>query len=196
MRARTHMGDRLRIAALALPLIVAIGCAHKPATVDPPPPPPPPRVKLAVLKVESDQFPDVAKALNNQLREVQIKGVDDYFLSKVTLEVVQLSIECVEQTPACYQAVGRSLSAQKLLMAQISAGPTPRRGKRKDRVPSVGLVVTLFDVEGGEPIQRIEHSFKNENEAVQGAAEVVTAAAGPAKTAPASSPPPQARAGK
>src|SRR5262245_42765959 len=75
----------------------------------------PKRVKLAVFKVESEQFPELAKALNAQLQDVHIKGVDDYFLSRVTLEVVQLSIECVEQTPACWSAVGKSLSAQKLL---------------------------------------------------------------------------------
>jgi hypothetical protein len=154
-------------------------------------------VKLAVLKVESEQFPDVAKAINVQLQDVQIKGVDDYFLSKVTLEVVQLSIECVEATPACYQAVGKSLSAQRLLLAQLSAGPTPRKGKRRDRVPAIDVAVTVFDVEHGQAIQRVQKRFKNGPEAIQGLAALVQeAAAPPGSATSANQPPAQARAGR
>jgi hypothetical protein len=149
----------------------------------------PRRVKLAVLKVESEQFPDLAKALNNQLRDVQVKGVDDYFISKVTLEVVQLSIECVEQTPACYAAVGKSLSAQRLLMAHLTPGPVPRKGKKRDRVPPVTVSVTQLDAEAGTAVQQVEKQFKNEAEAMQGLTEVVQQAAGQSPTTmPASAP--------
>src|SRR5262245_50766785 len=69
------------------------------------------RMKLAVLPVESEQFPRVARGLNGVFQDVRMKGIDDYFLSRVTLEVVQLSIECVEPNSACYAAVGHSLGA-------------------------------------------------------------------------------------
>jgi hypothetical protein len=164
---------------LALPLFG--GCAlfsHHAAA--PPPPPPPKRTKLAVLKVDSDQFPEVARALNNQMRDVHMKGIDDYFLSKVTLEVVQLSIECVEPTAACYTAVGKSLSADKLLMARIVPGPVPKRVKKKDRVPAVNVTVTLFDVEAGSPVDAAEKQFKNAAEASQGLTELVLQATGQA----------------
>jgi hypothetical protein len=150
----------------------------------------PKRVKLAVLKVESDQFPDLAKALNDQMRDVQVKGVDDYFISKVTLEVVQLSIECVEQTPACFGAVGKSLSAQRLLVAHITAGVVPKKGRKKDRVAPVTIAVTQVDAEAGTALQQAEKQFKNEKEAIQGLNEVVQQAAGAAVVAapPASEP--------
>src|SRR5437016_672783 len=79
------------------------------------------RVKLAVLPVESDSFPRLAASVNALLRDVQVRGVDDYFVSKVALEVVQLSIECVDSTSACMAAVGRSLASDRLLLAQLTA---------------------------------------------------------------------------
>lgn len=170
----------------------------------------PKRVKLAVLKVESDQFPELAKALNAQLRDVQVKGVDDYFISKVTLEVVQLSIECVEQTPQCLGQVGKSLSAQRLLVARLTPGATPRRGGKRNRPVTVS--VTQIDAEQGTALQQAEKEFKNEQEAMQGITDVVNQAAGQevaAKPSSSSAPPPsekperpvrkskpQARAGK
>src|SRR5262245_11971274 len=121
------------------------GCAHGPRRPQPeaagPPPVEPQRTKLAVLPVESDLYPDVANSINNSLREVHVKGVDDYFLSKATLEVVQLSIECVEPTSECLVAVGKSLGANKLLVASIA--PAGRRKHDK----SVRVTVTLFDVD-------------------------------------------------
>ena len=101
---------------------LALGCAHAPRAerVQAPPPPPKPRVKLAVLPVDTDAFPQIAASLNRALHDVKVKGVDDYFLSKVTLEVVQLSIECVQPTSECYSAVGKSLSANKLLLGHIA----------------------------------------------------------------------------
>jgi hypothetical protein len=150
----------------------------------------PKRVKLAVLKVESDQFPELAKALNAQLRDVQVKGVDDYFISKVTLEVVQLSIECVEQTPNCLGQVGKSLSAQRLLVARLTPGATARKSK-KNRPVTVS--VTQIDAEQGTALQQAEKEFKNEQEAMQGITDVVNQAAGQevaAKPSSSSAPPP------
>jgi hypothetical protein len=135
--------------------------------------------------VESEQFPSLAQALNTQLQDVHVKGVDDYFLSKVTLEVVQLSIECVEQTPNCWSAVGKSLAAQKLLVAKLTAGPTPKKGKKKDRVPAVNVQITLFDTEAGTPAEEANKQFKNQSEASEGLTALVQQATGEAPPAPA-----------
>ena len=157
--------------------MLAFGCAHAPSpSVQAPPPPPKPRVKLAVLPVDTDTFPQIAASLNRALHDVKVKGVDDYFLSKVTLEVVQLSIECVQPTSDCYSAVGKSLSANKLLLGHIAP-----IGKRK-RDKSVRVTITLFDVDAGEAANVVDRIFKTPELASQGAQDLVAeAAAEPAR---------------
>jgi hypothetical protein len=160
------------LAKLVLGLaLTAVGCA-----TDPPPPPkhavtPPPvqdnRVKLAVLPVESDSYPRAARAINDLLRNVHVRGVDDYFVSKVGLEVVQLSIECVEQSDSCYAAVGKSLMSQRLLLAQIAPMGTRRRDK------GLRVTFTLFDVETGSAVNVVDHTYKNENDALGGLSELL-----------------------
>jgi hypothetical protein len=180
---------KLLLVALALG-----GCAHtassragNPRRVDSPSAPK--RVKLAVLPVESDVFPRVASNLNGVLHDVHVRGVDDYFLSKVTLEVVQLSIECVDATSACYAAVGRSLGAQQLLIARVVPGAVPAkpaatRGKKKRdplQVPPrpLSVTVTLFDVEGGAAASEVERAFKSEDEAAPAMGDLVQATVDP-----------------
>lgn len=133
------------------------------------------RVKLAVLPVDADQFPQVAQSLNNSLRAVKVPGVDDYFISKVTLEVVQLSIECVQQTSDCYRAAGRSLSVNKLLLGQVTAVGKRRRDK------SVRVTITLFDVDAGAPANVVDRVYKTPDLASQGAQDLVAEAAEPQK---------------
>ena len=168
MRARVH-GWLLATAG-----VLAIGCAHKPAqqAEGPPQAAPKTRVKLAVLPVDADAFPQIAASLNNAFHDVKVKGVDDYFLSKVTLEVVQLSIECVQSTSECYSAVGKQLSANKLLLGHIVA-----LGKRR-RDKTVRVTVTLFDVDSGEAANVVDHVYKTPELASQGAGELVAEAAG------------------
>jgi hypothetical protein len=152
-------------------MFLAVGCAHAPAQrAETLPPAPKARVKLAVLPVDSDAFPQIAASLNNALHNVKVKGVDDYFLSKVALEVVQLSIECVQPTSECYAAAGKSLSANKLLLGHITA-----MGKRK-RDKSVRVTITLFDVEAGEATNVVDRVFKTPELASQGAQELVAEA--------------------
>lgn len=161
-------GLRLLWAALLL-----AGCAHTQPTAAPPAAPPP-RVKLAVLPVESDAFPRAAEALNAQMRDVKVQGVDDYFLSKVTLEVVQLSIECVEPSSACYAAVGHSLSAERLLLAQLQPAPgaPPPRSRHHRRKKTIArpvrVTITLFDVGAGEATHVADRTFKSDGEAAVG----------------------------
>ena len=168
MRARVH-GWLLGIT------LAAIGCAHAPPPVAETPPPPKARVKLAVLPVDADAFPQIAESLNRALHDVKVKGVDDYFLSKVTLEVVQLSIECVQPTSDCYSAVGKSLSANRLLLGHIAAV-----GKKK-RDKSVRVTITLFDVDKGEAANVVDRVYKTPELASQGAQDLVAEAAEPAK---------------
>jgi hypothetical protein len=151
--------------------LAAVGCA---TTSSPPPTQavkPPPvqdnRIKLAVLPVESDAYPRAARAINDLLRNVHVRGVDDYFVSKVGLEVVQLSIECVEQTDSCYAAVGKSLMSQRLLLAQIAPMGTRRRDK------GLRVTFTLFDVLAGSALNVVDHTYKNENDALGGLSELL-----------------------
>jgi len=120
-----------------------------------------PKVKLAVLAVESDKFPKVAQAATASLAKAHVTGIDEVEVSKVSLEVVQLSIECVEQTPDCYEAVGKSLAANRLLFAQV-APDKPGTRKRDVRV-----TITLFDVDTRAP-KTAEKVFKSERDATAG----------------------------
>jgi hypothetical protein len=157
---------------VALVLLVVSGCA----TTAPPPekkvervPEEGPirhRLKLAVLPVESDNYPRLAKGINGVFHDIQVPGVDDYFLSRVTLEVAQLAIECVDVTNECWMAVGKSLTSDRLLLAQIT-----RPGKKKDR--TVQLSVTYFDVGSGQPVHAANHTFKTEDEALRGMKDLI-----------------------
>ncbi|MDB4956791.1 MAG: hypothetical protein JWO36_4360 [Myxococcales bacterium] len=154
---------------LAMLVMLAIAaCSH--------PPPPaapvvvvPKKTRLSILPAESDAFPKAAKALTESLTSAHVSGVDDTQISKVSLEVVQLSIECVDATVACFQAAGRSLSANQLLFAQISAEP-----KKHLRV-----TVTLFDVDTQTAKKTQEKVFANDTEATAGVAELVSEATKP-----------------
>ncbi len=140
-----------------MPWLVLCACGgHSP----PPAAPTPPKVvTLAILPAESDAFPVAAKATTDSLSRAHVAGVDRTQVSKVSLEVVQLSIECVEATPACYQQVGKTLAADRLLFAQIAPGP-----KRKQ----LKVTVSLFDVQvAGEP-KTAEKVFTSEKDAQSG----------------------------
>src|SRR5262245_54386968 len=105
---------------LAMGLLAVLGCVNAtnmPTVVTPDRPTPPKGTRLAVLPVESDGFPEVAEWVTNLLADVRVSGVDEYFKTRVALEVVQLSIECVDPTAQCYTQVGKSLQANRLLMA-------------------------------------------------------------------------------
>jgi hypothetical protein len=160
-------------------LVAALGCS--PVTsgpyVLPDRPTPPKGIRLAVLPVESDGFPEVAEWFSNLLADVRVSGVDEYFKTRVALEVVQLSIECVDATPQCYSQVGKSLQANKLLMAVITAGG----GRKRDR--TVKVRVMLFDVDKGAEITSAEKQFKNKDEALADAEELVNHALGDRKQA-------------
>jgi hypothetical protein len=122
-----------------------------------------PKLKLAVLAVESDKFPKVAQAATDSLAKAQVKGMDEVEVSKVSLEVVQLSIECTEPTADCYEAVGKSLAANRLLFAQVGPGVITKGRKRDVRV-----TITLFDVDTRASQKTAEKVFPNEKDAAAG----------------------------
>jgi hypothetical protein len=165
---------RARGSSWLLGVLLLFGCAHAPPPrrAAAPPPPAPIRTKLAVLPVDADPYPLVAEALNRALHDVKVAGIDDYFLSKVALEVVQLSIECVQPTTDCYKAAGKSLAANKLLLAHV----TPLGKRKKDK--SVRVTVTLFDVDAGEATNVVDRVYRTPEAASEGAGTLVAEAAG------------------
>ena len=149
-------------------LIASMGCtppASKPVT-----PGTPGKRIWAVLPAESDTFPIAARSTTERLRRARVRGLDEPQISKVSLEVVQLSIECVERTPACYEAVGKSLSANELLFAEIDEGPKKQ---------SIRVTVTLFDVDTKQRKKAAIKVFASEEDVVWGVADVVAEATKP-----------------
>lgn len=137
-----------------------VGCAHgHVATVAPAD-----KIKLLTLPAESDAFPAIAKAATSALSHARVTGVDESGISKVSIEVVQLSIECVDSTASCYDAAARSLSANKLLFAQIdNDGVKPK------------VTVTLFDRASKAP-KTAERTYASEAAAMAGLDGLITEA--------------------
>jgi hypothetical protein len=139
-----------------------MACGHAPTAADAPASPP--KVQLAVLPAESDAFPRAAQAVSASLAAAKVSGIDQRQVSKVSLEVVQLSVECVDPTSTCYEAIGRSMSVNRLLFARISGGAQKRQLK---------IMVTLFDVDAKAVVRKAEKVFATEAEATAGAAALV-----------------------
>src|SRR6185503_19600523 len=111
-----------------LMVVTISACTHAgspaaPAAVSSPPPQARPAkiARLVALPAESATYPKLARAATDSLSRAQVDGLGAAQVSKVSLEVVQIAIECVDPSSTCYQAVGRSLTASGLLFAQIAA---------------------------------------------------------------------------
>jgi len=116
-------------------------------------------VRLAWLPADEYAFPDVAAALNDRMEAVHISGVDVSFRAPVSMEVAQLSLECVAQTTACYTQVGNSLQANRLLWAELAAvGAGHKRLK---------AVVSLFDVDQKRLVRRAQETYDGREGALQ-----------------------------
>jgi hypothetical protein len=146
-----------------------MGCPPASTTKAPPVYSPGKRI-WAVLPAESDAFPIAARAASERLRRARVRGMDEPQVSKVSLEVVQLSIECVERSPDCYQKVGKSLAANELLFAEIDEGPKKQ---------SIKVTVTLFDVDAMKRKKAAIKVFASEEDVVWGVADVVAEATKP-----------------
>ena len=115
------------------------------------------------LPAESDAFPAIAKATTSALGQAKLAGVDERVSSKVSMEVVQLSIECVDPSATCYEAVAKSLAANRLLFAAIDVeGARPK------------IAVTVFDV--GQAPRTKERTFDTEAAALAGVDQLVAEA--------------------
>jgi len=147
--------------------MMACGPARPVPSAPMPPPAARPALRLAVIPADSDAFPRAARAVSASLSSARIPGVGTTAVSKVSLEVVQLSIECVDPTDACYQAIGRSMSANRLLFARIDPGVTRRE---------LRVAVTLYDVDAGSAKRTAAKLFPTEDQAVEGAAALVAEA--------------------
>lgn len=155
--------------ALGLLFAYAAGCATTSSTTKPTTTAKaaPARSKLAVLPVESDSFPKAARALNLALDQAAFGGQKlDILRPKASLEVIQLSIECVEPTTSCYAAVGRSLGVEHVVLSQLQGG-----AKRRDK--QVKIALTLFDIKRSEPVEVASETFADENAAERGIAMLV-----------------------
>ena len=149
-------------------LIAVVGCV--PASTVTPVVPTPQKHSFVVVPAESDAFPLAAAATTDRLRRARLRGFNEPDISKVSLEVVQLSIECTEATVACYERVGKELSASQLLFAEIAKGP------KRD---SVKITVTLFDVDAKVRKRAVAKVFETEDDVSFGVADVVAEATKP-----------------
>jgi hypothetical protein len=143
--------NRMAIVALA----VVSGCAtttHRQQSVPSPPAAvvsPPPAVRLAWLPFDASASSGLTTAVNEQLEHLAIDGVTQSVRAPVSMEMAQLAIECIEKTPRCYAAVGRSVGADRLLWVDLD-----RHGHG-----NLTLRVALFDVGRGGIVREAEQSY-------------------------------------
>jgi hypothetical protein len=148
------------------------GCPHP----KPPAGPPPPqrnaagilmtgRPIFAIIPAESERFPAAAEQANASMREARLDGLDPPQMSSISLEMLQISIECIDPTVACYEAVGKTLQANQILFTEIKPGR-----KRKE----VKVKVTLFDVDNRKLRGNATKSFPSEAAAAKGVEAVIT----------------------
>jgi len=160
-RERPSGGTKLPI---ALALVCLLGaCASQPA--------PPPRraaqtpaadpVRLVWLPVESLVAPAIAATANDALARVRPRDATQSARAPVSMEVAQLTIECIQPTPACHAAVGRSLGADRLLWVEVRAPAG---------APAVAVALEVFDVGRGASLQHAERTFKDATDAGAGIA--------------------------
>ncbi|MFN0253723.1 MAG: hypothetical protein ACKV2T_43040 [Kofleriaceae bacterium] len=165
MRARDDHRNSAILLVVFLAASVGAGCL-------PPKPPPKPvyrpgNLVFAVLPAESQMFPIAARAATERLRRARVKGLDEPRMSNVSLDVVQLQIECVDANLDCYERVGKELAANQMLFAEIVNGP------RKD---SIRVTITLFDVDLKKRRKAASKVFASEEDVVWGVAEVIAEA--------------------
>ena len=127
-------------------------------------------VKLAVLPSDSLLFADIASALDRQLAEARLTGIGPMVRAKVSMEVAQLSLECVSQTDECYTQVGRFLQVDRLLWGSIA---------RDAQSTGVRVTVVLLDVRRGAAVSRAEQIFAQSEAAIGGLRQLVDRATSP-----------------
>jgi hypothetical protein len=144
---------RLNLPTVAL-LTLASGCAAAVKQQARPAPKPPvaavsPRARMAWMPCESRAQPELAAAINGRLDQAKVADVKESFQASVSMETAQLAMECIEKTPRCYAAVGRSIGADRLLWADLD----------RNAAGQLTLRVSLFDVESGAMVRVVEGHY-------------------------------------
>src|SRR5262245_5098940 len=140
-------------------------------------------VRLAWLPVEEHLFAELGPEVNHRLESAKPEGVDVTFMAPVSMEVAQLSLECIQQTIPCYLEVGKMLAANRLLWASIA--PVGKRSGMK-------ITLVLFDVDRAQVVRRSEETFAGGEAARIGLDDLVTSTLGYTRIAGhSSSPPPE-----
>jgi hypothetical protein len=129
--------------------------------------------RMAWMPCDGRAQPELVAAVNGRLEQAKVAGVKESFQASVSMEMAQLAIECIEKTPRCYTAVGRSIGADRLLWADL------------ERTPGVGLTlrVSLFDVEGGAMIRAAEGRYPSAKAAAGDVEALVARAEAPERLA-------------
>jgi hypothetical protein len=168
---------RRKISLLGALLGALLGCATKapPRVAAPTRAPPSGGVaRLAVLPSDSLLFSDIAVALDQQLARARVSGVGPMVRANVSMEVAQLSLECVSATDECYTQVGKFLQVDRLLWGQIA---------RDSQTTGVKVTIVLLDVGRGAQLGRAEESFPKNDVAIGGLRRLVDqATATPSKS--------------
>jgi hypothetical protein len=133
-----------------------------------------PPARLAWMPLDPFDMPAVAKAVNENLSRARPAGTIGSAKAAVSMEVAQLAIECIQPTPACYTAVGRSLNADRLMWAELD----PLASDEK-----IKITVVVFDVRAGTASRRAG-TYDGVEAARAGAADLVAHASGAGSAAP------------
>jgi hypothetical protein len=120
--------------------------------------------RLAVLPSDPLLFADIATALDERLGRVRLDGAGPMVKAKVSMEVAQLSLECVSATDDCYTQVGKYLQVDRLLWGQIA---------RDSQTAGVTVTVVLLDVDRGASVARAQQTFAQSQAAIEGLATLV-----------------------
>jgi hypothetical protein len=144
-----------------------------------------PRIRVGVLPPDALPFGEVAAALGRGLEGAlsaangrRVRG-SEVVAAKVSMEVAQLSLECVSPTNDCYAAVGRFLQVDRLLWGQAV---------RDGDASSVKITVIHLDVGRRIPLGRAERTFTDQVAAVEGVQAVVDQAMAPLPASPDTTP--------
>ena len=179
MSAPSLPGTLIARGALLLGALLCLpaGCGHSsaPARATAAASPGRRTARLAWLPAEPYLSRDLASTINDRLAHVTLSGTSEIIRAPVSMEVAQLAIECIEATPRCYAAVGRSLGGDRLIWAELRASNG-----------AVRVTLVLFDVGAGAVVDKHVRTFASMDEARAGVAAMIDGAfAPPAAASPA-----------
>jgi hypothetical protein len=174
-KERCARASRVRLAGALLLVYLGACASSEPPPVEAVRKPAPPPQRLAWMPLDPLAAPGVAQVVNERMSKIKPAGTSAPVKAAVSMEVAQLAIECIQPTPACYTAVGRSLNADRLMWAEVEPD---------DDDDKLRLTVVLFDVRAGTAPKRVGGTFADAQAALAGAADLVDRAADGASRSP------------